>query len=365
MGLKKMILTIILKIMNIFVSMRPINAHQIAFVSLESTVLESDLKLIYEEIKDHDYQIKTVLIHFDENTLWNNFLYLLNTLKQIVVINTSKVVIINDNNFVISNFKRKGVTVIQVWHAAGAVKKFGNAIKREYPIRNYDYVIANSPFWKKPFSEAFGVREDQVLVTGMPRVDHLNDPEYIKQTRQRLFERYPSLKGKRILLYAPTFRGNIYVGFCAVDFDALKIIEKLDENTVLLYRYHPLMKYAALPDHERIINMNHEATHDLFTIADGLISDFSSIIFDFSLLDKEIYYFVPDLDEYVRDLGTFVDYRKDMAGIICMNEDELIAALQSPYDVDIKAFSEKFFTYRDGCNTKRVAALIQRIMQER
>ena len=83
----------------------------------------------------------SVLTHFEKNILWMNFLYFLNTIKQIFVINTSALGIINDNNYVISNFKRKGVTVLQVWHAAGAIKKFGKVIKREYPIANYDYVI--------------------------------------------------------------------------------------------------------------------------------------------------------------------------------------------------------------------------------
>ena len=144
MGIKKIIINIILKIANIFVLRCSIKQGQIAFISLESNQLESDLELIYQELKkENKYSLKMVLINYNKKSLINNFLYMLNCIKQIYVINTSKVVLITDNNYVISNFKRPGVKVIQVWHATGAIKKFGNAIKREYPIKNYDYVIVN------------------------------------------------------------------------------------------------------------------------------------------------------------------------------------------------------------------------------
>ena len=86
------------------------------------------------------------------------------------MINTSHIVLINDNNYVVSHYKRQVVKVIEVWHATGAIKKFGNAIKRQYPINNYDYVIANSDYWVEPYSLAFSVDKNNVLVTGMPRV---------------------------------------------------------------------------------------------------------------------------------------------------------------------------------------------------
>ena len=120
---------------------------------------------------------------FEKTSLWMNFLYFLNTIRQIFVINTSALVIISDNNYVISRFKRKGVKVLQVWHAAGAIKKFGNAIHREYPIANYDQVICNGAYWKKPYSEAFNVSEEHVSVTGMPRLDHLLDDAFIRSSR--------------------------------------------------------------------------------------------------------------------------------------------------------------------------------------
>lgn len=360
MGLKKLVINIILRFVNIFVSRLTIKDNQIAFVSLESNRLESDLKLIYEELaKEKQFLLKTVLINYNKKSLLNNFLYMLNCIKQIYIINTSKVVLITDNNYVISNFKRSGVKVIQVWHATGAIKKFGNAIKREYPIKNYDYVIANSDYWKKPYQEAFNIEQNNIIVTGMPRVDHLVDQNYLNNTKTNLLKKYPILKGKKVILYAPTFRGNIYQGFKSIDFDAKKILDQLGDEYVIICKYHPLLLNAVLNDDSRIINLNHENTHDLFTVSDMLISDFSSIIFDYAFLNKPMYFFVPDLQEYLDTLGRFVDYRKIMPGAICDNEEQLVKAILKNKTYDLEFFLQTFFKYQDGNNTKRVVDFIK------
>ena len=94
------------------------------------------------------------------------------------------------------------------------------------------------------------------------------------------------------------------------------------------------------------------------------MSDFSFIIFDYSILDKSMYFFVPDLKHYMRRLGCFVDYEKEMPGPLCYNEDELIEALHKEEHYDIKGFENKFFKYQDGKNVERVVALIDRLIEE-
>lgn len=88
-------------------------------------------------------------------------------------------------------------------------KKFGNALARKYPIKNYDYVIANSSYWKKPYSEAFSVKEENVVVTGMPRVDCLFDDNYLKVSKNKLLAKYPMLKDKK-LFYMLLLLGEIF-----------------------------------------------------------------------------------------------------------------------------------------------------------
>lgn len=148
MKLVKLILNAVLGLCNLLVRLLPIDNHKICFISLEDDHLTSDLKMIYDALDKNKYKLTCILISFKKKDIRSSFLYFINTLKQIFVINTSKLVIINDNNYVISSFKRKGVTVIQVWHAAGAVKKFGNVLPRKYKIANYDYVVANGKYWQ-------------------------------------------------------------------------------------------------------------------------------------------------------------------------------------------------------------------------
>ena len=364
MGIKKLILNIMLSICNVFVRLRKIDQKKIAFVSLESRQLESDLKLIHDALQGKGYHCVSVLTHFEKNSLWMNFLYFLNTIKQIFVINTSALVIINDNNYVISNFKRKGVTVLQVWHAAGAIKKFGNVIKREYPIANYDYVICNGDYWKQPYSEAFGVDPSHVIVTGMPRLDHLSDPSFIEASRAKLFQEYPELKGKKIILYAPTFRGNIYEGMQKVDLDVNRMMHLLKDDHAFLYKLHPLLRHEKLSEDRRVYNMNDRDLHELFCIADVLVSDFSSIIFDFSLLHKPVYYYVPDLEQYLDERGCFVDFKEMSEGCLAVNEEELADLINSGKKGNEKQL-RRYIDVADGRNCERTVALISDLMRQK
>ena len=170
-------------------------------------------------------------------------------------------------------------------------------------------------------------------------------------------------KDKKIILYAPTFRGNIYQGFSMLPFDGEKLINSFDENTYLIYKLHPLLKNICLPQHPRIIDMFNEDTHELFALSDLLISDFSSIVFDYSILNKTMYFYVPDLNDYLKDVGCYVNIDL-FPGKICKNIDELIQGIQKNEVGNLEAFKNIFFEYQDGKNTKRVVELIYDILKK-
>lgn len=371
MRIKKRILDGVLYAVNRIVCLRPIREDQVTFVSLESNELEQDMLQIYNEIKA-EYEVKTVLMRFRQNNLWTNFLYMLNTIKQIWCINQSSVVIISDNNYVVSRFKREGVQVIQVWHAAGAIKQFGNCIHREYKIMNYDYVIANSKYWAKPYSQAFGVCESQVKILGMPRIDRLFDEEYKRKATEDFYQKYPQLAQKKLILYAPTFRGNIHQGIHGVEMDAKELLDTLGEDYVLLYKYHPLLERTVEPKHTRCVNVTEEELYELLIVSTMMISDYSSIIFDYSLLEKPILCYAPDQEEYGDKVGYFVDYATIPAPI-CRTTEEIGIAIKNIEKQDQKGwevyrqklcdFQGKYFEYRDGNNTKRVVEFLDELIK--
>lgn len=364
MNIQKIILNIILNIESFFISWIKIKKNRITFISLESKQLSSDFLLIYNQLNHNQYDIKLCLIHYHKN-IWGQFLYLLNCMKQLYYIRTSHIILLHDNNYVVSHYKRPNTKVIQVWHACGAIKKFGNVIERKYPIRHYDYVLATSSYWKASYSQAFGVSENQVLPLGLPRCDELFDSQWIEGSRQYLFEKYPILRHKKIILYAPTFRGNIYNGFYGIDFNAKKILQNLGEDYAIIYKFHPLMGNYRLESDQRIINMNSEDTHQLFCISDYFISDYSSIVFDYMILEKPILFFVPDYQKYCQELGVFVDVRQ-LGCPVCDSEDDLVEVIQNnDFHIDnIQKNKSVFFELQDGKSSIRVKEFIENIIKE-
>lgn len=363
MGLQKIILNIVLKIEVFFISFFKIHNNRITFISLEDDHLTSDFLKIYQQLPLEKYDVRLCLIHYKKN-LGGQFLYFINCMKQLYYVYTSKIIFLHDNNYVVSHFKRKGVQIIQVWHACGAIKKFGNVIERQYPISNYDYVLATSSYWKEAYSQAFSVQQEQVLPVGMPRTDELFHQQWIDETKEKLYQKYPMLKNKKIILYAPTFRGNIYKGFSAIYFDAQKVMNQLSDDFVLIYKFHPLMGNYHLQKDNRILNMNHEDTHELFCISDYLISDYSSIVFDFMILKKPMLFYIPDYEQYCQDLGVFVDVR-DLGYPVCYCEEDVVQSLQT-YHVDedlLQKMKNQFFEIQDGHSTLRVVELVEKLCE--
>ena len=359
MGLSKIILNIALWFVNVFTFFIKQDSNRITFISLTQDHLDNDFYLINQELKkENKYKIDYNLIVFEKNAK-GDFKYFLNCLKQLVEMKKSKLIILNDNNYVVSTHKPKNTKVLQVWHAPGAVKKFGNQIKRQYPVNNYDYVICNAPYWKEPYSEAFGVREDQVYVTGFCRMDLLLNEEIQSKNCEAFYKKYPQCVNKRLILYTPTFRGNIINGFKidSIDFNQLD----LDDNTILLCKYHPLLQEIQI-DNEKVINVTKDDLYTLMSVSDCMISDYSSVIFDYALINKPMIGFVQDYENYKETIGFNIDFKKDFPGPICTNEQELNKVLKQDLKV-YPSFQKKYVVYKDGKNTLRVKNLIDQIMK--
>lgn len=353
MGLEKLILNIVLTIGNILtVFVRP-KKNRITFISMTMEELTLDFKLLYDELnKENKYDIHTNLMQVEKG-LKGDFLYFLNLLKQLIQMKKSAVVILNDNNYIVSRFKPKNTKILQVWHACGAIKKFGNQIDRSYTISGYDAIVCSAEYWKAVYAKAFGAKIDQIHATGMPRIDLLVAPK----TKDEFYTRFPQCKGKKCILYAPTFRGNIRKGFEVDSFDIKGVLDRLGGEYCILYKFHPLLEGVRV-DHERAIDCHKEDLYELMRICDVLISDYSSVILDYALLEKPMIAYVDDLDTYEKEIGLNIAYRKEFPGPICINEKELLEAilhLEKPNS----SFQKKYITHSDGNNTKRVAALIQ------
>ena len=341
---------------------------KITYISYNSNKLPHGMASISSHLKDYNPKYKEVYLTLKfTNSTKDKIKYAFEMIKQVYHIKTSEFVFIDGNNFVVSNLSLKGTTVIQLWHASGAIKKFGMDYKRKYSIKNYDYMITSSESSIPSMARAFNMNDNQVLPLGYVDNDVLFDSTFLSKKRSKLLNKYPFLQGKKIILYAPTFRGEAVYDKEHLNINFEELIKNLGEEYALIYKVHPILGLLSLDDSGVTHNLSNEKIYDLFSIADILISDYSSIIYDFSILEKPIVLYAPDIEEYKVERGLYVDYNTFTPYPITTSLNSLTEAIKaSEYmDAHTKAILKKsFFKYTDGQSAKRVAEFIFKLSQK-
>lgn len=370
MKLKSIVLTIILALFYPFTFLFRVHQNRITFISLEHDNLSKDFKILHDELSaKQEYEIKPLLFKF-QPTFLGQLQYGLACIQQLFVLQSSKLVIIDYNNFVISKFlHRKEVKVLEIWHATAALKNFGNCVQRDYEIKNYDYAIANSDFYKGVYAQAFNLPEENVLVTGIPNNDKIFDDHFVQDTKVRLLEKYPVLANKKVITYAPTFRGRISTYFKEAKIDLARVHQALGEDYVIIYKAHPLISGSAYENNPHVLFIEEEPISSIFCVTDVLITDYSAIAVDWMVFDKPIIAYVPDFKSYSKKPGLTIDYLQEFPGAVTFNEGELIQALQATdstsYQKERALFFKKTYNYCDGKATERVLKVIEDLMTEK
>lgn len=288
---------------------------------------------------------------------------------------SSKVVVTDDYFYLFRKFgKKPGQKIVQLWHAAGAFKKFGMDGTSLFPEvdrlyhKDYDLVSVSGENVRGIYAGAFGVEEERVKAYGIPRTDKLLNAEYVSQVRKRILTEHPNLAGKQIILYAPTFRdgkGQDKHEFRPeMDFESLS--HSLKENQVFLICPHPVMQNRIVPgSYENIIQVEDFTTNEMMCVADLLITDYSSVIFEFSLLDKPMVFYCYDYDEYNRDF--YLDYEKDLPGKLLRSYSELEEYICKGdfNEADrAKEFRKRYMSACDGKSGERIAHVLEKLLNE-
>ena len=374
MKIKNLILTLILAFFYPFSLLQKVNKNKIVFISLESKTLTRDFKIINDALMETKQYVLAYHLFEYEPGLKSQLSYVIACIKQLFVINASHLVLLDFNNFVVSKFKRRrGVKALQLWHATGAIKQFGNNVKRDYKIKNYDYTIVNSDFFVETFSQAFNIKKENVKVTGIPETDQLFNHDHVSHNENYLYQKYPQLECKTIVTYAPTFRGRFAVGFNEIEIDLDLIQKSLGSNYAIIYKPHPLIRHSKYENNKNIIYMPNESINKVFAITDILVSDYSAIIYDYMVTEKPMIAYVPDLAEYSVKPGVLFDYESEFPGAISKDNQSLIDEIkllntdlskQSKQSKQSRLY-DKIFKYKDGKSTQRVLSLIEAIMSEK
>ncbi|NQW56725.1 MAG: CDP-glycerol glycerophosphotransferase family protein [Chloroflexi bacterium] len=278
---------------------------------------------------------------------------------------------------------RAGCSVIQVWHAEGAYKRFGHATRgassgadgalHELIHSGYTDALVSSESVRPAYAEAFRMPLSNVHAVGPLRGAWLASPASVALRKTTLLAQYPELSGKRVLLYAPTFRGRGAQRETQLTISPDTIAAALPSDWILAIKAHPLVPITvqatgAQSTSGRCVTLNAATPVDeLFPIADALFTDYSSSIFLWSLLERPLLLAVADAEAYAQDPGLFLDPRSsDSIGIRVNSVQEVVAALTavgSSAAVDQerqRAFAERYLGPRDALadGPQRAAAMI-------
>lgn len=268
------------------------------------------------------------------------------------------------NSHIMGELKpKKNQVYMQTWHAAGAFKKFGLDIIESEDDRaheklawrkeaqNWDYLLCSSEEVRKIYSNAFGVSKDIIYPIGIPRNDCFYNKEKILESKKYINSQIGNKLGKKIILYAPTFRDNREFKLM-FDFD--KLYKELGDEYVILLKLHPNIMDDAINIDKKYSNFVFNFSHygemqELLLAADLLITDYSSVIFDFALTGNPIILYSYDLEEYKNEIrGFYYEYESFVPGPIVKTENQLIKEIKHYDELKarnsnrVKEFAKKF-----------------------
>lgn len=210
-----------------------------------------------------------------------------------------------------------------------------------------------------------------MAATGVPRTDVFFDKKYKKEIVEQLQQQYPVIKGKKVILFAPTFRGygKLSADYPKSQFDPVEFMKQIPEEYVLIIKHHPFvtMRYEIGEAWQnRILDLSAESEiNDLLFVTDLLITDYSSVVFEAALLNIPMLMYAFDLRQYIAGRDFYYDYEFFVPGKIVESFPALVEAVRSEdYEAEkLSQFRTRFFDDLDGKSTERVVKLIYGLIQ--
>ena len=348
-----------------------LDTQKIVFASEARESLKGNLRVMYEKMPEtYDKVVHVKSDRRDSVTLKDTF-------RLWKDLTTAKYILLDDFYGLTSAMKvRDGQELVQLWHGSGAFKKFGfsrvetgDNIKSVHTgYRKYTKAIVTAEPIRECFAEAFDIDIEKVQAVGSPRTDMFFDEKTIQETKEKVYKIYPKLKDKKVVLIAPTYRGR-KVEDANYDFDKLnleKLISELGEDYQIVVKWHPAL-YNNIKrgicnfDSDKVIDASQYGDiNDLLLVTDILVTDYSSVIFDWYLLNKPVVYFTYDLEEYESGRGLYYEFDEYVYGQVATDYMELVEAIKKDY-LSLekrKAFGDKFMNACDGKSTLKTISWI-------
>lgn len=363
-------------------SIKKVDEKLILFVSNRDDKIPAEYKGIYDYAESKGYR---VLCHcmpkLESKTFYvNEFRKLRYDIMFTRYYAQAKITFVSDYYLpAFSNPPRKGSRLVQVWHGCGAFKKWGYSTRNstwglksdffeKYNVhKTYTDIITSAESVNGIYAEAFDADIKKVRALGVSRTDVFFNEEFIKEKTDEVREKYNIDKSKKIILWAPTYRGDsLQKSHNEITFDLEMLYNELKDDYVLLIKLHPhLVKgfnaRTFAPEYMKDFAIKPHPSYpieNLLCAADAVISDYSSLIFEYSLLERPMIFYAYDLEEYEGDRAFYYDYRSFVPGEIVYDTDGIINEIkksEASFDRErIIRFKNEYMSACDGNSSARI-----------
>jgi CDP-ribitol ribitolphosphotransferase len=348
---------------------------RVVLATQRSTTLSGNLAYIERELRRRTPPIPVTVLAYRTSggirgrvaATWHNF-------RAGYLLATARLFVVDDWFFPMDVIRpRRGTWRVQTWHAAGAFKKFGySVLDKSFGVddemlqlvsvhSNYDVCLTASPETTTHYMDAFRQpRERFTSSLGLPRTDLFYDAAHRDRATAAIRARYDLPTDRKVLLYAPTFRGDsVRAARYDDDLDVTLMRDALAGEWIVLMRLHPFVRTSLALGGElagfAIDVSDWPDMNELMFVSDLLVTDYSSAIFEFALLERPMAFLAPDTDAYELERGFYFDYRSGVPGPVFETTAGLAEYVRAGrFDMDrIRAFAREAFEVADGHASER------------
>ena len=344
---------------------KPVEKGLVIFADAHHENLPFSMRKMYETLQgDPEYKNETWVTDFGKMGYGSLLKWLKQFMKRYAA---AEYVFICDNFLPVSACEKRPETkVVQLWHSGGLLKKSGYDTTEDIPkmykgdsvYKNYDLLTVSAPCCVPVFTKTMRLASGVVQATGISRSDYYYDEAWNQANREEFYRKYPEAKGKKVILWAPTFRGNAAMPtLCGME-EIQRVMKETEDRYYWVIKLHPHLE-------EKGMKSNCELPSEkIFAVADLLITDYSSILFDYMAYKKPFLFFAPDFDSFDHARGFYVPYDSFPCKVVTDGA-ELPAAIEYELSERDPAEIEKCFAYHmsmcDGKATERILKTIKQI----
>jgi CDP-glycerol glycerophosphotransferase (TagB/SpsB family) len=349
----------------------PVVRDRIVLASPRTARLEGNLAYVHAALSRRYPSLRPViLVETYGYGLRAKVRYLLHMVRGMYYLRTSSLFVV-DNAYLPIHVAPHGARtrVVQVWHAASAVKRFGLDTvpppaepERTFLHRYYDDVVVSSEAVRAVYAASLRTPVEHVLALGTPRTDFFFDNAAVAAARDRMLARHPALSGRCVVLYAPTLRGRGREKVSAAALDPVMLRSRLPAEYALVLKVHPNVAPSSVPTagYDVLLDPADEINEAL-ALTGILITDYSSAVFEFALLRRPMILLVGDLDAYARDPGVCVDFDTEMVGTRVTDTEGVAAAILEDR-FDLSGYDAFLAHHMGACDGRASERFVERFV---